>query len=143
MASNSDKNWAKGVFAKSFQGKYGELIGLGIYKNDFLDWFESLPMDDKGRVNLIMAPAQEQDKWNMFEAQPSNGGSGNRNSRGGSNRGGNSRGGSLRGGNQRGSYNNGGGNQRQQPVNQRQQTRGRNQQQDVDLPEGGDDELPF
>ena len=62
----AEKNYANGVFAKHFEGKYGVTINIGIDVDKFVDWLTSLDRT-KGFVNVKMTRQKDPSKWTMFE----------------------------------------------------------------------------
>ncbi len=74
MAQQQDKNWAKGLFAKNAwldPNDAANFIGsVGILKDDFINWLDSLPVNERGFVNLSFSPNKNRDGYNFWENVP-------------------------------------------------------------------------
>lgn len=104
--AQQDKNFAKGLFTKKAWEDQNDptnvIWSVGIAIDDFIDWLSSLPVNERGFVNLSMSLSRDGEKMNVWENdyKPQGNSNGRGNARGGAASGGRqqtqSRGGSNR-----------------------------------------------
>lgn len=61
------KNWAKGLILKQIETQYGSMLSAGVKRDEFVDWLNSLEVNEKGFCNLTFAPSKEAPKWGAWE----------------------------------------------------------------------------
>jgi hypothetical protein len=63
----TEKNWANGMIITEKETQYGILLKVGIKVDEFIEWLQSLEVNEKGFVNLDMGPRKDGDRWNAWE----------------------------------------------------------------------------